>query len=217
MHNYHVEQDREACSNRDGLSNIYPHRCNEFRANSDTVCRSWVVPSVSGPGSCVISLVLKLFCIPKALDRAAQLLIKSFPSSNHMISDLLILLSELSVSFHLKYERNFGKNVIYRLVLRSGFGLEPLYSLKVTSRCFPNDSAAGDTENSDKSVVASVSDFSIRHETDKAWGIGFWVVILGCVFVYVTIANSYVLLTDDDIYYKGLTCSAMMLLCDTLS
>lgn len=86
--NYHVEQDRDACSNLTSLSNMYPQRCSEFRANSDTVCRSWFVASFSGPGNCVISLVLKLFCIPNADDSAAQLLIKSFPSSNHIISGL---------------------------------------------------------------------------------------------------------------------------------
>lgn len=124
-----------------------------------------------------MSLVLKLFCIPKAFDNAAQLRIRSFPSSNHMTSDLC----KFKISFQLLHTQAKKYNLslfIYRLAFWSGFGLGPRYSLNVTSRCLPNGSVADDTENSDKSVeTLSVSDLNIRHETDKACGIGFWVVI----------------------------------------
>ena len=83
-----VEQEREAWSSR-GWSSRYPDRCTELRANSDTAHRwdNWWGVS-SGEGSWLMSLVLKLFCNPNAEDSAAQLLIRSFSSSNHRISGM---------------------------------------------------------------------------------------------------------------------------------
>ena len=84
----HVEQDLDACSKR-GLSIKYPERCIELSASSDTALRSNVQDGISsGDGSWLMSLVLKLFCNPRADDKAAQLRIKSFSSSNHRTSGI---------------------------------------------------------------------------------------------------------------------------------
>lgn len=101
----HVEHERDVWSSR-LLSNIKPS-CNEFNASSEMVCRKWAALDdcksanawlrLNAPpppeiirafGSCVISLVLKLFCKPSTVDSWAQLRIRSFPSSNHITSGI---------------------------------------------------------------------------------------------------------------------------------
>lgn len=94
----HVEQERDAASRRAWVASPQ-------RASSDTAQRAGAAPW--GDGSWLMSLVLKLFCSPRADDSAPQLRISSVSSSNHRISGM---------SAGLRKRKSF--NYLYKLSIK---------------------------------------------------------------------------------------------------